>query len=218
VHLYGVATPQLRAIARRHVSDLRERWSTAEAIQFAEQAVRRKEMETKWVGFFLLGRFARDLPSGLMGRIRGWAERGWCSNWALTDSLASEVLAPLLRRHPELVATVTGWHHSRVLWVRRLAVVPLVPLARRGERLGAAYGVVRSLLADREDLIHKACGWLLREAGKTDPARLERFLLRYGPRIPRTTVRYAIERMAPVRRARLLAVTRGATRRRRHED
>ena len=71
---------------------------------------------------------------------------------------------------------------------------------------------VLALAGDGEDLMHKACGWLLREAGKTDPARLEAFLRRHGPALPRTTVRYAIERFDPQRRARLLAETRGAPR------
>ena len=92
--------------------------------------------------------------------------------------------------------------------MRRTAVVPFVPLARKGRQLDAAYGVVLSLVDDREDLIHKACGWLLREAGKTDSGRLERFVRRHGPRLPRTALRYAIERFPAAQRARLLAETR----------
>ena len=210
VYLYGVATPELRGVARRRFAEVRGVWTAAEAVRFAELAVRRREMETRWVGFFVLGRFVRDLPPGTVGRVRRWAERGWCSNWALTDSVSSEVVAPLLRLHPRLVREVTEWHRSPNLWVRRLAVVPLVPLARHGEHLAAAYSVVRALRGDCEDLVHKACGWLLREAGKTDMARLELFLLRHGAGLPRTTLRYAIERMAPARRRRLLLVTRGA--------
>lgn len=217
VYLYGVATPEARGLARRWAATVRGAWTASDAVRFAELAVRRREMETKWVGFFILGRFVRDVPPDILGRVRHWAERGWCSNWALTDAVSSEVVAPLLLLHPRLVGAVTAWHRSPNLWVRRLAVVPLVPLARAGDHLDAAYRVVRSLRADREDLVHKACGWLLREAGKTDMARLERFLLRHGPRLPRTTVRYAIERMAPARRRRLLLATRGEAGSRPHQ-
>ncbi len=59
-----------------------------------------------------------------------------------------------------------------------------------------------------EDLIHKAVGWMLREAGTTDMRRLERFLKVEGPKIPRTTVRYAIERFPKDQRKRLLEATR----------
>ena len=61
---------------------------------------------------------------------------------------------------------------------------------------------------DREDLIQKAVGWALREAGKSDMGRLEQYLRENGPRIPRTTLRYAIERFSPRRRRELLVATR----------
>jgi len=86
---------------------------------------------------------------------------------------------------------------------------PWFPLARHGKALDEAYRVAAALREDREDLIHKATGWLLREAGKTDPARLERFLLAQGPRLPRTALRYAIERFPAARRRRLLVQTSG---------
>lgn len=95
------------------------------------------------------------------------------------------------------------------MWVRRAALVALVPLARRGQQLDLTYKLVEGLLNERVDLMHKALGWLLREAGKTDMPRLKRFLLRYGPAIPRTTVRYAIERHPLSERQALLRLTRG---------
>jgi 3-methyladenine DNA glycosylase AlkD len=212
VHLHGVAVPQARAIARALYARVRPAWRVDQAVRFADLAVRRREMETKWIGMFVLGRFHRDLPRDLDALVRRWILGGCCANWALIDALSAEVLWPYLQRHPARLRTVTGWSTSRDLWLRRAAVVPLVRSARRGEWLDEAYGVVERLMGDREDLIHKACGWLLREAGKTDPDRLERFLLRHGPHLPRTTVRYAIERFPPAHRARLLSGTRGRER------
>ena len=65
---------------------------------------------------------------------------------------------------------------------------------------------------DREDLVQKAVGWMLREAGRTDPARLERFLRANGSRTPRTTLRYAIERFPEATRLALLEATRATPR------
>jgi 3-methyladenine DNA glycosylase AlkD len=87
--------------------------------------------------------------------------------------------------------------------------VTFVPLARRGERLDDAYDVAWRLRAEREDLVQKACGWLLREAGRTDRARLRQFLIARGAEFPRTTVRYAIERFPEIERRELLRRTRG---------
>jgi 3-methyladenine DNA glycosylase AlkD len=118
------------------------------------------------------------------------------------------VLSPLLEQHPEFEATLREWSRARGLWVRRAALVTLVPFARRGQLLGTAYDLARERFEDPEDLIHKAVGWLLREAGKTDAARLRDYLRQHGSAIPRTTVRYAIERFPEGERRRLLEETR----------
>ena len=87
------------------------------------------------------------------------------------------------------------------MWVRRASVVGLIPRARRGESLDLVYDIAGRLHGDQEDLIQKAVGWTLREAGKTDLPRLERYLRANGAAIPRTTLRYAIERFPSRRRA-----------------
>ena len=96
------------------------------------------------------------------------------------------------------------------MWVRRAAAVSLVRLAARGLALDLAYGVADALRFDPEDLIQKAAGWLLREAGRTDRPRLERYLRANGPSIPRTTLRYAIEHFPEGRRKALLVATRAS--------
>jgi 3-methyladenine DNA glycosylase AlkD len=111
-------------------------------------------------------------------------------------------------KHPELDTQLRAWARHRNMWVRRASIVGLIPRARRGDSLDLVYDIARQLHADQEDLIQKAVGWALREAGKTDMPRLERHLRANGPSIPRTTVRYAIERFPPARRAALLKETR----------
>ena len=93
-------------------------------------------------------------------------------------------------------------------WVRRGAAVAFVSLVGEEHFLDAAYEVATSLLDDKEDLIHKAVGWLLREAGKVDRDRLEAYLLSKGPQLPRTTLRTAIEKFPKEERKRLMEATR----------
>jgi 3-methyladenine DNA glycosylase AlkD len=210
VRFYGVAVPGVRALARRLYGRVRGEWSVREALRFAELALREREMEAKHTGLFLLARFAADFPLTLDRPVRRWILAGRLTDWAVIDALSGEVLARWLDRYPARLVALSGWRASPNLWLRRASVVPLTRFAHRGEHLDEVYAAVASLLDDREDMVHKACGWVLREAGTTDPARLERFLLRHGPRIPRTTLRYAIERFAPSERRRLLAETRPA--------
>jgi len=89
------------------------------------------------------------------------------------------------------------------LWRRRASIVSTWTLIRNN-RLDSTYRIAETLLKDSEDLIHKACGWMLREAGKKDRTRLNRFLKANYARIPRTTLRYAIERHEETERQAIL--------------
>jgi 3-methyladenine DNA glycosylase AlkD len=157
-----------------------------------------------------LARFRRHFRPSLLRVCKRWLASDRSDNWATTDGMCGAVIGPLLIAHPELVRRVTPWARHRNLWVRRASIVGLIPLVRRHTAVDEAYAIARTLHPDTADLIHKAVGWALREAGKADPVRLERYLRAAGARIPRTTVRYAIERFAPARRRVLLAATRAS--------
>jgi len=118
------------------------------------------------------------------------------------------VLSPLLERFPPAEKRLEAWSCAESLWLRRAALVTLVPFARRGRLLDTGYRLARAHFDDPEDLMHKATGWLLREAGKTDMLRLRQYLLENGPLIPRTALRYAIERFPRPEREFLLGATR----------
>lgn len=203
----NVGTPQVRALAREVVAAHPD-WSVDDAMAFAAALMPDRALEAKGVAVEVVARFRRSFRPGLLGAWRRWLVAGHAANWATTDAICGSLIGPLLRQHPELVARTRGWVRSRSLWLRRAAAVALVPSARHGVQLPAAYEVARALHGDPADLIQKAVGWLLREAGRTDPDRLERYLRANGPHIPRTTLRYAIERFPAARRRSLLADTR----------
>jgi 3-methyladenine DNA glycosylase AlkD len=207
VWFFGVDTPTQRRIASGLFQRVRGGWEIAEAIAFCDLLIKRREMELKNTGIFLLARYQKSFGQSLLRNVESWLADDRCANWALTDALCGEVLGPLIRQFPALTAKLKTWTGRRNLWLRRAAAVGMIHSARRGEQLDDAYAIAESLFKYPEDLIHKATGWMLREAGKPDPARLESFLLEHGPRIPRTTLRYAIERFPPEKRKRLLEET-----------
>lgn len=207
--VFGVTAPQVRGLARELYGDVDGRWTIGDALECGERLMRYPELESKSLGILLLGRFRRFYPRSLFATARVWLDDDLLTNWAAVDAFAPAVITPLLDRYPTIVTSLVRWGRARNHWRRRAAVVGLVLPARRGRHLDQAYALVAGLFGDREDLMHKACGWLLREAGKTDSERLERFLLKHGPAIPRTTVRYAIERFPEPRRKRVLIATRG---------
>lgn len=114
------------------------------------------------------------------------------NNWDLVDLSCQYIIGPQLMDGGDrsvLVMLVA----SESMWRRRIAVVSTLWMVRCGE-LDDAIGICTMLLGDCEDLIRKACGWVLREVGKKDKGRLTAFLDRHAGDMSRTTLRYAIER------------------------
>jgi 3-methyladenine DNA glycosylase AlkD len=210
VLLLGVMTPEIRNIERRLYRLIRKQWCYAQALEFCELLIHDRYTEAKSLGLTLLARYHRRFEPDLLGYAKRWLEGDLCDNWAVTDQLSTGIVSRLIAQFATLAAAVESWHRSPNLWVRRASAVSFVKLAGKGQHIGRVYRIATALHSDDSDLIHKATGWLLREAGKADRSRLERYLHKYGPAIPRTTLRYAIERFPEPRRKAILAETRGA--------
>jgi 3-methyladenine DNA glycosylase AlkD len=205
---YNVGTQPMRTLARSIHLVHRDIWGIAEALAFADALLADRYLEVKSVAIEVIARYKDDFAPRHLAHWKRWLAGNHSANWATTDAICGALIGPLLLRHPELGARLRVWARDRNMWVRRASMVGLIPLARRGESLDLVYEIAERLHADREDLIQKAVGWALREAGKTDMPRLERYLRANGAAIPRTTVRYAIERFADSKRNALLAATR----------
>ena len=205
---YNVGTAAVRMLARSIHAQHKNAWSIDEAMAFAGALIADRYLEAKSVGIEVVARYRRDFTPRLLPAWQRWLADNHSANWATTDSICGVLIGPLLLQHPELAARMHVWARDRNMWVRRASIVGLIPRARQGESLDVVYDIARRLHADRDDLIQKAVGWALREAGKTDMPRLERYLRANGAAIPRTTLRYAIERFPPTRRKAILIDTR----------
>lgn len=124
--------------------------------------------------------------------------RPFIDNWDLVDISCHKVLGPYLLEHPRTL--LYSLAQSKNLWERRMAMVTTYYFIKR-DQLTDTLALADLLSNDQEDLIHKACGWMLREAGKRDESTLIEFLNDPSVHLPRTALRYAIERLpAPVRK------------------
>jgi 3-methyladenine DNA glycosylase AlkD len=205
---YNVGTGPMRALARAIHAQHRDVWTLDDAVAFAGVLIEDRYLEVKSVAIEVLARYRRDFHPGLLPVWKRWLAENHSANWATTDAMCGALIGPLVVAFPGLGAQLRTWSRDRNMWLRRASIVGLIPRARRGESLDLVYRIAKRLHADREDLIQKAVGWALREAGKTDSPRLERYLRANGSRIPRTTLRYAIERFPDEKRRALLKATR----------
>lgn len=124
------------------------------------------------------------------------------NNWDLVDTSAPYIVGVHLRTRSRAILRKLA--KSRNVWERRIAIVATFGLIRAGETKDT-YEIAQMLLSDDHDLIHKAVGWALREAGKQSPSQLVSFLKLNFAALPRTALRYAIERFPAEQRKKFLA-------------
>ncbi len=127
------------------------------------------------------------------------------NNWDLVDLSAPKIVGKhLLGKGKKGRQVLARLAKSESLWERRIAIVSTYVFIRNG-RFSQTFTIAEILLKDSHDLIHKAVGWMLREVGKRDKAAEEKFLQRHYREMPRTMLRYAIERFSPMKRKSYLA-------------
>jgi len=130
------------------------------------------------------------------------ANTRWINNWDLVDLSAEHIVGGYLDERPKTILTKLA--KSRSLWERRIAILATFHFIKQGD-CNETLKIANLLLHDTHDLIHKAVGWMLREVGKRcGIEKEEAFLKRHASHMPRTTLRYAIERFPETKRQRYL--------------
>lgn len=127
------------------------------------------------------------------------------NNWDLVDMSCYKLVGHychLIKDHSLLIKL----SNSKAHWDKRIAMVGTMSLIR-GNDLDLTFKFAEKFLNEKEDLMHKASGWLLREAGKKDQLRLLKFIDKHGKKMPRTMLRYSIEKLSPIHRKQILAKT-----------
>ncbi len=191
----GVQVPVLRALVKR---------STGLPPEEIRKLIRSKFHEERLCALLILTYQYAHATSAQQEKIYNLylASTRYINNWDLVDLTAPHIVGAFLWRKNKSI--LSKFSRSSSLWERRIAIVATFYFIRRNYFL-PTLRIARELLADREDLIHKAVGWMLREVGKRDCRILGLFLRMHYLGIPRTTLRYAIEKFSPRERKRYLS-------------
>ena len=181
----GVRMPQIRAVAKKYRS-----LSLTNVRRLLRSPVHEERMTALliWVFQYEKGDIvAREkIFHSYLSSTR------YINNWDLVDLSAPTIVGNhLLKGSKQLLKDLSASHD---LWERRIAVLATFPMIRSGD-FAPTLLVSRRLLKDPHDLIHKATGWMLREVGKRDLPCLEEFLKKHYLKMPRTMLRYAIEKL-----------------------
>ncbi|WP_128547930.1 DNA alkylation repair protein [Larkinella soli] len=186
----GLSVPQQREIAKRYRSLPPDE---------TEQLVRDPYHECRLTGLIIWTNQARGSGEENRRLILEYylRNRAYVNNWDLVDVTCPEVVGNyLLNKDRSLLYDLAQENH---LWSQRIAIVSTLAFIRK-QQFQDTFQIAELLLSHRHDLIHKAVGWMLREVGKKNLDALEEFLHDHAGRLPRTALRYAIERFEPARR------------------
>jgi 3-methyladenine DNA glycosylase AlkD len=193
----GVTVPLQRGIARRHRDT-----PLPELAKLVSSPIH----EHRLTGFIILTEQFRKADEATRKRLFAFCRKHLArvNNWDIVDLVAPKLIGEHLLAHPELRPLLPTFARSSSLWKRRIAIMTTFAFIRRGD-FADTLALAERLLHDPHDLIHKAVGWMLREVGERDLPTLEAFLERHAGEMPRTMLRYAIEKLPPRRRQDFMA-------------
>lgn len=192
----GVAVPKQRAIARRHYRDI--------GLEDLTSLLRDSAHESRLTALFMLVyKFEKAKTDSQRKDLAGlYLENlDYINNWDLVDSSADKILgAYLSTRNKDVLYEFARQGH---LWKQRIAIITTLYFIRQGA-YEDTIKIAKILLYHEHDLIHKAVGWMLREVGKRDFDVEYNFLREHYTDMPRTMLRYAIEKSPPELRKKFL--------------
>lgn len=186
----GLSMPQQRVVVNQYRNL---------PLDETEQLVKDPYHECRMTGLLIWVYQNQKAGSTLRAAIleRYLANRQYINNWDLVDVTCPHILGRYVVQGDRSI--LYDLAHEENLWSQRIAIISTLALIRLGQ-FGDMFALAEILLPHKHDLIHKAIGWMLREVGKRNPEALEEFLHGHAGQMPRTALRYAIERFELPRR------------------
>ncbi len=191
----GIRSPDIRKIAKEN---------TLLSITNTKKLIKSKYHEERLLGLIILvNKYKKSKEEKEKIKIYELyiSHFKYINNWDLVDVTCPHIVGKYLMNRDRSI--LYEWAKSEHLWTKRIAIISNWWFIRKGD-LRDVFSLSSILLEDKHDLIHKAVGWMLREAGKKDVEKLEKFLKFNLPRMSRTTLRYAIEKLSKDKRQRYL--------------
>lgn len=193
VNFHGIRTAVVRDISKRYYQEVRDLENT-EVFALCEQLLGSGYGEEEFIAYDWAERMKDSFEPADFRILERWLGT-YVSNWAGCDTLCNHAVGSFVERYPEYIDCLKQWAKSDNRWMRRGAAVSLVLPAQRGKFLPDIFEIAEILLADKDDLVQKGYGWMLKEASKAHRDEVFDFVIEHKDRMPRTALRYAVEKM-----------------------
>ena len=196
---YGTKTAPVIAMAKKYWKMVKDR-PKAEIFALCEELYQSGYMEESFIvsewAHALSGRYERE-DLDVFGH---WIET-YITNWASCDGFCNNTMGDFIEQYPDTIEVLKTWTQSENRWVRRASAVSLIVPARHGKFLEESITIAGLLLADKDDMVQKGYGWLLKEASRKHTGEVFRYVMENKRNMPRTALRYAIEKMPADKKA-----------------
>ena len=193
VKSYGVKTNLVSTIAKEYYKKV-ERLSKTEIFNLCEALWKSGYLEESFIACEWSYVLRKSYEPKDFKTFEGWLNL-YVSNWASCDTLCNHTLGTFIEMYPDFLSDLKQWINSDNRWVRRGAAVSLIIPARKGKFLNEIMEIADGLLTDGDDLVQKGYGWMLKAASQAHQTEIFGFVMQRKNRMPRTALRYAIEKM-----------------------
>jgi len=190
---YGVKSAVVGRIAAVNYKTLKSK-TKSEILGLCEKLWRSGYMEESYVACEWSYNVRRDYEPKDFKVFEKWVNK-YVGNWASCDTLCNHTVGAFIEMYPEYLKELKIWAKSKNRWARRASAVSLIIPARHGKFLKDIFAIADTLLLDGDDMVQKGYGWMLKAASQAHQKEVFRYVMKNKGVMPRTALRYAIEKM-----------------------
>jgi 3-methyladenine DNA glycosylase AlkD len=203
VKFYGVKSAVAGKIAADAFRSIKDK-SKEEIFILCEELLKSDYSEEAFIAFEWSYRVRERYTPADFKVFERWVAT-YVNNWAKCDTICNHTIGEFVERYPQYVEKLKAWAVSKNRWVKRAAAFTLILPARRGLFLKDIFHIADTLLHDEDDLVQKGYGWMLKEASRKHQEDVFRYIMKHKATMPRTALRYAIEKMPEELKRRAMA-------------
>ena len=193
ITVYGVKTGTVVAIAKKYWKEMKE-VSKSEIFVLCEELYKSGIMEESFIVSSWVPKLSGCFEKKDIDVFYHWIN-SYITNWASCDGFCNHSVGEFIEKYPEQVTVLKQWATSENRWVKRAAAVSLIVPAKHGKFLEEVFEIADILLLDKDDMVQKGYGWMLKEASRLHQQEVFAYVVKHKNVMPRTALRYAIELM-----------------------
>lgn len=193
IKFYGVNVALLTRMSKEIFKQIQNR-SKTEIFSLCEELWKSGYNEEAWIAGNLAYYVSAQYVPADFNVFERWVNQ-YVTNWASCDTLCNHAVGTFIEMYPDYIKELKKWAHSANRWVKRSAAVTLIIPARKGLFLKDIFEIADALLLDTDDLVRKGYGWMLKAASEAHQKEVFDYVMANKAVMPRTSLRYAIEKM-----------------------